>query len=134
MNDFVILTSLFVIVCAIIATFFLHNIYRGVHANLASATCGDVYNFRYMQPVTGDYDRYLAKVLNVRKLSEKEIARLNFTSEYRAYDKDFYRSPTLVTCEMPNGDIRNFYAERSDMCKRTAVGNLLFKMGIAHVF
>lgn len=134
MNDLVVLGFMFAIVCACIGTFILYNIYRGVHDNFANAHIGAVYNFRYFQPMSGDYERYLAKVLNVRKLTNAEIARLNWDSNYRRCDKDFKRSPTLVTCEMSNGDVRQFYAERSDMCKRTAVGNLLFKMGVAHLF
>lgn len=124
------------LVCAVAALilFFLYNTYRGVHDSLANAVTGDVYNFRYFQPVTGDYNRYLAKVTNIRKLDDKEIARLNWTSDYRMFDKSFQRSPTLVTCEMNNGDYRQFYAERSDMCKRSAVGGLLFRMKVAHLF
>jgi hypothetical protein len=134
MNDFVLLGVMFAVVCACLTTFILHNIYRGVHDSLANASVGTVYNFRYFQPLSGDYERYLAKVMNVRKLSQSEISRLNWSSDYRRSDKDFQRSPTLVTCAMSNGDVRQFYAERSDMCKRTAVGNLLFKMGVAHLF
>jgi hypothetical protein len=134
MNDVVLFAVLFAVVCACIGTFILYNIYRGVNDSLANATIGTVYNFRYFQPLSGDYERYLAKVMNVRKLSQSEISRLNWSSDYRRSDKDFQRSPTLVTCAMSNGDVRQFYAERSDMCKRTAVGNLLFKMGVAHLF
>jgi hypothetical protein len=105
-----------------------------VNDSLANADCGSVYNFRYFQPLTGDYTRHLAKVVDVRKLTQAEISRLNWSSDYRRGDKEFQRSPTLVTCVMGNGDYRQFYAERSDMCKRTAVGNLLFKAGFAHLF
>ncbi|NDC19248.1 MAG: hypothetical protein EBZ87_03155 [Microbacteriaceae bacterium] len=134
MNDMIVFGCLFAVVSFCLITFFFYNTYRGVHDSLANASTGSVYNFRYFQPLSGDYERYLAKVMNVRKLSQSEISRLNWSSDYRRYDKDFQRSPTLVTCEMSNGDIRQFYAERSDMCKRTAVGNLLFKMGVAHLF
>lgn len=134
MNDFVLFASCFAIVLACILAFTFYNIYWGVHDSLTNATVGSVYNFRYFQPLTGDYERYLAKVVNVRTLDNWEIGRLNITSDYRLHDKDFQRTPTLVTCEMSNGDYRQFYAERSDMCKRTAVGNLLFKAGFAHLF
>jgi len=134
MNDFVLLACLFGIVCLCIGAFVLHNIYRGVHDNLANASTGSVYNFRYFQPLSGDYERYLAKVLDVRKLTAAEISRLNWSSDYRRGDKEFKRSPTLITCSMSNGDIRQFYAERSDMCRRSAVGTVLFKMGVAHLF
>jgi hypothetical protein len=134
MNDLMILGGLFAVVSLCIIAFLFHNVYRGVHATLASANCGDVYNFRYFQPLSGDYERYLAKVIGVRNLTQSEISRLNWNSHYRVGDKDFKRSPTLVTCEMSNGDFRQFYAERSDMCKRSAVGSLLFKAGVAHLF
>jgi hypothetical protein len=134
MNDVLLFASCFAIVCGLIALFTLYNIYRGVNGNLASAHSGDVYNFRYLQPLTGEYERYLAKVVNIRKLDKFELGRLNFTSNYRVYDKDFQRSPTLVTCQMSNGDYRQFYAERSDMARRSAIGGLLFKAGVAHLF
>jgi hypothetical protein len=134
MNDLIVLSGIFVAVCCLLITFFLYNTYRGVNDSLDSASVGAVYNFRYFQPLTGDYERYLAKVVSVRKLSQYEIARLNWHSNYRVADKEFQRSPTLITCLMGNGDFRQFYAERSDMCKRTVVGNLLFKAGMAHMF
>jgi hypothetical protein len=134
MNDVVLFASCFAIVCGLIGMFMLYNIYRGVNGNLAAATTGDVYNFRYLQPLTGEYERYLAKVLDIRKLDSFELGRLNFTSNYRRGDKEFKRSPTLVTCQMSNGDYRQFYAERSDMVRRSAIGGLLFKAGVAHLF
>lgn len=134
MNDLIVFGTMFAIVCGLVLCFMLYNIYRGVHDSLANATTGSVYNFRYFQPLTGDYTRHLAKVVGVRKLTQAEISRLNWSSDYRRGDKEFQRSPTLVTCVMGNGDYRQFYAERSDMCKRTAVGNLLFKAGFAHMF
>lgn len=134
MNDFVLFAVLFAVVCATLATFILYNIYRGVHDSLTNAHIGVVYNFRYFQPLNGDYERYLAKVLDVRKLNQAEISRLNWSSDYRRGDKDFKRSNTLVTCLMGNGDIRQFYAERSDMCRRSAIGRLLFSAGVAHLF
>ena len=134
MNDAFVFGVCFACAVAAIGIFFLYNIYRGVNDSLTNAAVGTVYNFRYFQPLTGDYERYLAKVVGVRKLTQAEISRLNWTSDYRAYDKDFKRSPTLVTCEMSNGDYRQFYAERSDMCKRTPVGNMIYNMGLAYLF
>lgn len=134
MNDTFVLGICFACAVAAIGVFLLYNIYRGVNDSLTNAVIGTVYNFRYFQPLSGDYERYLAKVVGVRKLSQAEISRLNWTSDYRIYDNDFKRSPTLVTCEMGNGDFRQFYAERSDMCRRSAVGELLFKAGVAHLF
>lgn len=134
MNDVVLFASCFAIISGLIGMFVLYHIYRGVHDSLASASVGSVYNFRYAQPLTGDYERYLAKVVDIRKLDKYEISRLNWSSNYRNYDKEFKRTPTLVTCEMANGDFRQFYAERSDMCRRPAIAGLLFKMGVAHLF
>lgn len=134
MNDTILLCGLFALSCLAMAGLFFYNVYRGVHDSLTNAVIGDVYNFRYFQPVTGTYERYLAKVIKVYKLTKDEIDRLNWSSNYRRYDSDFHRSPTLVTCQMSNGDYRQFYAERSDMCKRTLTGNLLYSMGVANLF
>ncbi len=134
MNDVVLFGGLLALSCVALLCFFFFNVYRGVHDSLTNAVVGDVYNFRYFQPVTGTYERYLAKVVNVCRLTKEEIDRLNWHSDYRRYDKDFQRSPTLVTCKMSNGDYRQFYAERSDMCRRTLTGNLLYSMGVAHLF
>lgn len=134
MNDVFVFGVCLACAVAALVVFFLYNTYRGVHDSLANASTGSVYNFRYFQPLTGDYERYLAKVVGVRNLTQAEISRLNWSSDYRRGDKEFQRSPTLVTCLMGNGDFRQFYAERSDMCKRTLVGNMLFKMGVVHLF
>lgn len=134
MNDTILLCGLFALSCLALAGLFFFNVYRGVHDSLANAVIGAVYNFRYFQPVKGEYERYLAKVVNIRKLTQAEISRLNFTSNYRLFDNEFHRSPTLITCLMSNGDYRHFYAERSDMCRRTLTGNLLYSMGVAHLF
>ena len=134
MNDTFVFGVCFACAVAAIGIFLLYNIYRGVNDSLTNAATGTVYNFRYFQPLTGDYERYLAKVVGIRKLTDIEIARLNWSSDYRMYDKSFSRSNTLVTCLMGNGDYRQFYAERSDMCRRSAVGELLFKVGVAHLF
>ena len=134
------MTDAFVIGCCvavavfIMAMFALYQIYGGVYDSLANARIGTVYNFRYFQPVTGEYERYLAKIVDIRKLTNSELSRLNWGSNYRAYDKNFKRSNTLVTCEMSNGDYRQFYAERSDMCRRSELAGLLFKVGVAHLF
>jgi hypothetical protein len=134
MNDVVLLGCLFVVMLFLIAGLGFYNVYRGVHDSLTNAVIGTVYNFRYFQPLKGEYERYLARVVEIRKLTDREIARLNWGSDYRVFDKNFKRSPTLVTCEMSNGDYRQFYAERSDMCKRSAIGGLLFRSGFAHLF
>lgn len=134
MNDTFAVGVIVACAAAAVVVFFLYNVYRGVHDSLANAVIGSVYNFRYFQPVTGTYERYLAKVVDIRHLDQWELGRLDFTSDYRRGDKNFKRTPTLVTCQMSDGEHRQFYAERSDMCKRTPVGNLLYNMGVAYLF
>lgn len=134
MNDTFAVGVIVACAAAAVVVFFLYNVYRGVHDSLANAVIGSVYNFRYFQPVTGTYERYLAKVVDIRHLDQWELGRLDFTSDYRRGDKNFKRTPTLVTCQMSDGEHRQFYAERSDMCKRTLAGNLLYNMGVAYLF
>jgi hypothetical protein len=134
MNDYVIFAACFAVSCVGLVAMFLYNVYRGVNDSLANAHIGSVYNFRYFQPMSGTCERYLAKVMNIRKLTNAEISRLNWSSDYRSCDKSFARSNTLVTCLMNDGEYRNFYAERSDMCKRSAAGDLMFRLGFAHMF
>ena len=90
-----------------------------------------VYNFEYEQPVTGDAERYMAKVLSVHRLSNESIQRLNSTSRYRRHDSQFMRTTHLVTAQTPDGKIRNFYAERTRNVRRPLLGTALFKSGIA---
>lgn len=134
MNDAFVIGVCCACAVAALAVFFLYNVYRGVHDSLTNAVIGAVYNFRYFQPLSGEYERYLAKVVGVRNLTQAEISRLNWSSDYRVFDEEFQRSPTLVTCKMSNGDYRQFYAERSDMCRRSPVGNMLYNMGVAYLF
>lgn len=83
---------------------------------LKEADPGDIVNFTYRQPVGGPARRYLAKVIEVRSLTQEEIANITAQSKYRRDDPEFARSSTLVTCRLPGGKVRNFYAERSDSC------------------
>lgn len=134
MNDMLVFGFCYVAVLLAIICFTFYHIYWGVHDSLTHANIGSVYNFRYFQPVTGDYERYLAKVVDIRNLTKLEISRLNWASDYRRFDKEFQRTNTLVTCQMADGSFRQFYAERSDMCRRPLVAGLLFKAGVAHMF
>lgn len=134
MNDLVVLGICFGIVCFCLMGLVYASVYGGVNDTLANARIGDVYNFRYLQPLTGEYHRYLAKVVDVYKLTNAQIAKLNWNSNYRSSDKNFYRSNTLVTCLMNDGTFRQFYAERSDMCKRTPMAKIMFELGVAHMF
>jgi len=135
MNDDLVLFAVLGCVSVVaIAAYVYFHIYRGLHDSLANARIGDVYNFSYVQPLTGDYNRYLAKVVNVCKLDDGSIDYLNQTSKYRRFDDMFERSKTLVTCLMKDGTFRQFYGERCDMVRRPLFGGLLFKAGIVHLF
>jgi len=105
------------------------SVYNGVHGNLASARVGEVYNFEYEQPLHGEPKRVLAKVIEpVHTLEDYTIRRLNAVSGYRRNDPQFHRTKHIVVCEMPNGDVRQFYAERAKNVRRTVLGNQLFKV------
>lgn len=133
------MTDIFVMLCCasiasgILLFFFMYNTYRGKNDTLSNSSIGSVYNFRYLQPVTGTYERYLVKVIAKRDMKDY-IHRLNVMSDYRIFDKNFKRTNTLVTCMLPNGDIRNFYAERVQDCYRSLFGRLLYTTGIACMF
>lgn len=123
----------FLVICLVAAVVFcmtFYCVYRGVYSSLSYADIGEVYNFHYLQPLTGEYERYLAKVISKRDMKE-QIGYLNATSNYRRYDSQFERSNTLVTCELSNGEIRNFYAERVKDCYRSIFGRLLYSTGMA---
>jgi hypothetical protein len=129
MSDFLVIS--FVAAVIFCATF--SCVYRGVYGSLSSASLGEVYNFHYLQPLTGEYERYLAKVISKRDMKE-QIGYLNATSNYRRHDSQFERSNTLVTCELSNGEIRNFYAERVKDCYRSIFGRLLYSTGMSCMF
>jgi hypothetical protein len=100
---------------------------------LVSAEVGKVYNFDYEQPYSGETRRHLAKVVAVRKLCESDIARINHSSNYRAGDPQFFRTETIVTCQMSDGEYRNFYGERTARCRSSSFLNMLFWSGIARL-
>lgn len=133
MNDLFVMLCCLMIACGLIIAAILYATYGGVHGSLADSDIGSVYNFRYLQPLTGTYERYLAKVIAKRDM-KGDVHRLNFASNYRLNDKDFIRTQTLVTCELSNGDIRNFYAERVEDCYRSIFGRLLYTTGMACMF
>ena len=94
--------------------------------DLKDASIGDVVNFKYRQPQPGDQKRYLARVEDVRNLSQEEIVHINSRSLYRKHDPEFARTMTLVTCSMPGGHTRSFYAERSDDCVKPNMGYVMY--------
>lgn len=105
------------------------NFYVGIKSSLSNARPGEVYNFDYEQPLHGQHKRVLAKVVEpVYELDSAHIKSLNRKSYYRRNDPVFQRTKHLVTCEMPNGDIRQFYAERASNVRRSLFGNQLFKV------
>jgi hypothetical protein len=129
MNDVVVVSG----VCAAIACcvlFVFYYVLSGVHGSLASSNVGEVYNFEYQQPLTGEYKRFLAKVIApVVMMTDNDVNRLNAKSRYRRYDPNFARGKCLVTCQMVDGTIRNFYAERTRNVRKLPVTNkLLYKV------
>lgn len=94
--------------------------------NLKDAVPGDIVNFKYIQPLEGCEKRHLARVEMVRKLSQTEIDYLCRKSDYRDNDPAFKRTETLVTCKLPGGKIRNFYAERSEDCSKPAMAEVMY--------
>ena len=112
-------------------SFVSFHIYSGVNDTLNNARIGSVYNFEYVQPVTGDAERYMAKVIDVSKFSDDWIARLNRTSRYRRNDPSFKRSNNLITAQTPDGKILNFYAERTRNVRRPLLGGVVFSTGLA---
>ena len=117
--------------CAAVMGLVAWNVYRGVHGSLATAKVGEVYNFKYEQPLHGEPERYMAKVLSVHTLNDEDIARLNARSKYRRYDTNFVRTRHLVTAQSHDGTVRNFYAERTTDVRRPLLGGVVFKSGLA---
>jgi hypothetical protein len=131
MNDTILFGSIFAGVAAMLIGFAAFHIYRGVKASLTTAQIGTVYNFEYVQPVTGEPERFMARVLEVHRFSDQYLTRLNAKSRYRRNDPEFQRSKHLVTAQTPDGKIRNFYAERTRNVRRPLLGGVMFKTGLA---
>jgi hypothetical protein len=93
---------------------------------LKEALPGDIVNFSYKQPYSGPSKRYLARVVEVRNLTPEEISRIAAKSDWRRGDQQFVRTDTLVTCTLPGGHSRNFYAERSESCIKPSMGHLMY--------
>lgn len=107
---------------------------RGVTGSLATARVGEVFNFEYEQPLHGQPERVLAKVVEpVYTLDDNSIRRLNARSNYRRNDPKFKRTKHLVVCEMPTGEIRQFYAERTKNVRRLPITGNLFRTVAAMV-
>lgn len=93
---------------------------------LKEAAVGDIVNFTYRQPFTGNQTRHLARVVGVRKLTTNEISEIARKSNYRIFDEEFKRTETLVTCTLPGGNSRNFYAERSENCVKPKMASVMY--------
>lgn len=128
MNDNTIVMIGAVAVATVALVAFLYNAFRGVSGSLVTAQVGEVYNFEYEQPHRGDFERVLAKVISpVNTLNDYQIRKLNARSAYRRNDPNFKRTNHLVTCEMADGTIRNFYAERTKNVRRLPIGHPVFR-------
>lgn len=133
MNDLTVMIGVGVAIAAVVA-FVVFNMFSGVRGSLANARVGEVYNFEYEQPLHGDPDRFLAKVLDVVALDDSTIRRLNARSRYRKNDPVFQRTKHLVTCKTADGRVRHFYAERAKNVRRSLFGGVLIKSGAAAMF
>lgn len=134
MNDAVLFGSIFAGVTALLVSFAWFHVYRGVRDSLSNARVGQVYNFKYLQPVTDVPERFMAKVVNIQTFSEDYLSRLNRKSRYRRNDPEFQRSKNLITAQTFDGKIRNFYAERTADVRRPLLGGVIFKSGVANLF
>lgn len=130
MNDYGVLVGVAAVVAGVVAFVVFHT-FSGVHGSLSNARVGEVYNFEYEQPLHGDPDRYLAKVLDVHMLDDAQISKLNARSRYRRNDPIFQRTKHLVTCKTADGQIRHFYAERAKNVRRSLLGGVMIKSGLA---
>lgn len=126
MNEFFIMVGVGLVAGIV---FFLYNLRVGFNANLTKAQKGEMYRFKYLQPLEGKAERYMVKILDNRVMSTEQINRLN-TKSYRRNDPLFIRTGHLVTGQCSDGTIRNFYAERTIDCKKTIIPNVLSKVGI----
>lgn len=131
MNDTMLFASIFAGVVAGLGFFCWYHIYRGLSGSLCNAKVGEVYNFKYLQPVTDVPERFMARVVGVQVMDPNTINRLNSRSRYRRYDPEFQRSKHLVTAQTFDGKIRNFYAERTTDVRRPLLGGVVFKTGLA---
>lgn len=109
-----------------VVSFSIYALYGGKSASLADAKVGQVFNFEYLQPLHGDRERFLAKVIEpVATLDETWIKLMNRRSNYRRNDPNFKRTNHLVTCQTVDGKVRQFYAERAVNCRRPLLAGFI---------
>lgn len=124
MNDMVLISGL--VVLGVVGVFAVMAGFYGKPATLCEAKVGDVYNFEYLQPVSGDSKRWMARVISpVCRLDDHTIASMNARSSYRRNDPEFQRTNHLVTCKTKNGEVRQFYCERAVNCRKPLFGSLI---------
>jgi hypothetical protein len=98
---------------------------HGTPKSLCEAKVGEVYNFEYLQPLNGEPERYLAKVISpVCTFDNSTIDRMNKRSSYRRNDSSFMRTNHLVTCKTQDGEVRQFYCERAINCRKPFLAGL----------
>jgi len=126
MENVVVLTIVATVVLCGMMAFGLYGIYGGFRSNMCDAKVGQVFNFEYLQPLNGDPERYLAKVIESPvTLDNATIERMNRCSNYRRNDPQFQRTNHLVTCKTVDGNIRQFYCERVVNCRRPLLAGWL---------
>lgn len=131
MDNLLVIGSLFAVAAGIVVGFMFYAVYGGSRTSLANAVEGQVFNFTYEQPLHGDPERFLAKVIGKQTLTAEQIQKLNSKSRYRANDPNFIRTNHLVTCRTFDGKVRNFYAERVTNCRKPLLAGTLFTSKIA---
>ena len=131
MGDVVMFGGLFAGVVACLVAFAIFHTFYGIKGSLTNAKVGQVYHFKYLQPVTDVPERFMAKVVSVQTFTDEYIRILDRKSRYRRYDPEFQRSKHLVTAQTFDGKIRNFYAERTTDVRRPLLGGVVFKTGLA---
>jgi hypothetical protein len=113
-------------VLMVLVAFAYYAVYGGKQSDLANAKVGQVFNFEYLQPLNGEPERYLAKVIEpVATLDDTRINLMNRRSNYRRNDPSFKRTNHLVTCKTVDGNIRQFYCERVVNCRRPLLAGFI---------
>jgi hypothetical protein len=126
MSNVTIIIGLVALVGCGLGLFGFYSVYGGRKADLTNAKVGQVFNFEYLQPLNGEPERYLAKVIEpVAILDDTRINLMNRRSNYRRNDPNFKRTNHLVTCQTVDGNIRQFYAERVVNCRRPLLAGLI---------
>ena len=126
MEDLFMALGIIAIGALALVLFGVYAVYGGFKADLCNARPGQVFNFEYMQPLNGDSKRVLAKVIEKpHKFSNATLQRMNRVSSYRKHDPEFKRTNHIVTCELHDGEVRQFYCERVKNCRKPLFGGMV---------